>query len=268
MLGKISSFSGPLSTVSKRVSVDPDAQAFITAAGITDATQQSAINQLVLDLKSYDIWTKMKAIYPFVGGTATSHSYNLKNTTQYQITWFGGVTHNSNGVLGNELNAYGDTTLNANSVLSNVSIHLSVYTRTAITTGAYSLEIASNVGGSGPTALRTNNKSGGGNALFCANDANVVTVSNTQNGFIVGSKTSNILKKIYRNGIVLNTNTTTDNGALLSANLCILGAPLIGGLYTGNEIALVSIGDGLDDTEVSNLYTTVQNFNTTLSRQV
>jgi hypothetical protein len=46
--------------------VDADALAFITAAGITDATQQSAINQLVITLKGLSIWTKMKAIYPFV----------------------------------------------------------------------------------------------------------------------------------------------------------------------------------------------------------
>ena len=58
--------------------VDPDAQAFITAASITDPTQQIAINQLVVDLKGYNIWSKMKAIYPYVGGTSTSTSYNLK----------------------------------------------------------------------------------------------------------------------------------------------------------------------------------------------
>jgi len=42
--------------------IDADAQAFITAAAITDSTQQSAINTLVTDLKGYGIWTKMKAI--------------------------------------------------------------------------------------------------------------------------------------------------------------------------------------------------------------
>ena len=42
---------------------DPDAQAFITAAGITDNTQKTAINTLVLDLKGYLIWTKFKAIF-------------------------------------------------------------------------------------------------------------------------------------------------------------------------------------------------------------
>ena len=53
--------------------VDPDAQAFITAASITNPTQQSAVNQLVVDLKGYGVWSKMKAIYPFVGGTASQH---------------------------------------------------------------------------------------------------------------------------------------------------------------------------------------------------
>ena len=59
--------------------IDPDAQAFLTAAGITDATITSAINTLVVDLKGYNIWTKMKAVYPFVGGTAAAHKFNLKN---------------------------------------------------------------------------------------------------------------------------------------------------------------------------------------------
>ena len=59
--------------------IDSDAQAFITAAGITDSTQQAAITNLVIGLKNDNLWTKMKAIYPFVGGTAASHKFNLKN---------------------------------------------------------------------------------------------------------------------------------------------------------------------------------------------
>jgi hypothetical protein len=34
--------------------LDPDASAFISAAGITDATQQSALNALVAQLKGYE----------------------------------------------------------------------------------------------------------------------------------------------------------------------------------------------------------------------
>ena len=69
----------------KAPAVDPDAQAFITAAAITDPTQQSAINTLVVDLKGYSIWTKFKAIYPVVGGIASSHAVNLKTPGTYNL---------------------------------------------------------------------------------------------------------------------------------------------------------------------------------------
>ena len=72
------SWSG-LTDISGLPTTDPDAQAFITAAAITDPTQQAAINTLVVDLKGYSIWTKMKALYPFVGGTASAHKFNLKD---------------------------------------------------------------------------------------------------------------------------------------------------------------------------------------------
>jgi len=50
------------------IPLDPDAVAFLTAAGITDATITTAIDTLVTDLKGYGVWTKMKAIYPLCWG--------------------------------------------------------------------------------------------------------------------------------------------------------------------------------------------------------
>ena len=108
----------------------PDAQAFFTAAGITDTTQKSAVNQLVLDLKSYSIWSKMKALYPFVGGDATKHSYNLINTANFQLTFSGGWTHSSTGALPNGTNAYANTGFNLNSNGSLNNQHISYYSRT------------------------------------------------------------------------------------------------------------------------------------------
>jgi hypothetical protein len=61
------------------IALDPDAQAFLTATGITDPTITSAINTLVISLKNDGVWSRMVAIYPFVGGTADTHKYNLKN---------------------------------------------------------------------------------------------------------------------------------------------------------------------------------------------
>jgi hypothetical protein len=51
---------------SATASFDPDYQAFITATGITQPTQSAALETLVSDLKSYGLWSKMKAIYPMV----------------------------------------------------------------------------------------------------------------------------------------------------------------------------------------------------------
>ena len=107
--------------------VDADAQAFISAAGITDLTQAAAINTLVNDLKTYGLWTKMKAFYPMVGGTAASHKFNLKDprdlNAAYRLTFFGGLIHDSNGVLGNGTTGYAYTNLAQNTMgLNNMSI--------------------------------------------------------------------------------------------------------------------------------------------------
>jgi hypothetical protein len=89
-------------TVSQRGSsgnASDDAQAFFVAGNITDFTQQTAINYLIDNLKNQGLWTKMKVIYPFVGGTATAHALNLKNTALYPLT-FTSISHSSAGITG------------------------------------------------------------------------------------------------------------------------------------------------------------------------
>ena len=51
---------------------------FLAVTGITDSNIQSAINQLCTDLVNTGLMDKMIAVYPFVGGSATTHKYNLK----------------------------------------------------------------------------------------------------------------------------------------------------------------------------------------------
>lgn len=84
------------------------AAAFLAAAGITDPTITAAINTLVNDLVGYGIWNKILAIYPFVGGTATTHKFNLKDprdlNAAFRLVFSGGITHNASGVTGNGVN--------------------------------------------------------------------------------------------------------------------------------------------------------------------
>ena len=64
---------------------------FLTATGITNPTISSAVCTLVTSLKSASLWNKFNAIYPMVGGTATTHMYNLRNpanTNAYILSHF------------------------------------------------------------------------------------------------------------------------------------------------------------------------------------
>jgi hypothetical protein len=101
---------------------DVNAQAFINASGVTDITTIYAVNDLVISMKADGTWAKMKAIYPLVGGTATTHKFNLKDPRDldvaFRLSFLGGWTHSSNGILPNGLNGYADTFLTPSTTLS------------------------------------------------------------------------------------------------------------------------------------------------------
>lgn len=242
---------------------DADAQAFITAAGITDSTQKSAIQSLVTDLKGYGVWTKMKAIYPMVGGTSTTHKYNLKDPQDtdgaFRLVFSGGWTHSSTGALPNGTNAYADTKLNASTALTSFdSNHIAFYSRTN------SLIDSSDMGGGSSgsyiTIEYTTNWNGTTNNAY---------VRNPSTGLFINTRTANNIQKLYKNNNQVGTTNTITSTAAANANIFI-GARNIGGgnQYAARECAFASIGDGLTDTDVSNLYTAVQAFETTLSRNV
>jgi len=249
---------------------DPDAQAFITAAGITDNTQKTAINTLVLDMKGYGIWTKMKAIYPFVGGTATTHKWNLKDpqdtNAAFRLVFFGGMTHSTNGVQGNGTNSYANTFLNPSAMTNNN--HMSIYIRTNVDEVK---EDIGNFGGGnagfgidsriGNTAYYTNHSSGGGQYVSFINA--------DSRGLHINTRNSSSNHKGFLNGILKGTNTSAGT---TSVNFDVyVGARNNSGsaqIFSSKQFAFASIGDGLTDTEAGNFYTAVQAFNTTLGRQV
>ena len=256
------------------IGTDTDAQAFITAAVITDATQQTAINTLVNDLKSANIWNKMKALYPFVGGTAAQHRFNLKDPravdAAYYLTFNGGGTHSATGYLPNG-NSYANTKLNPRTALGATSAHFSYYSRNATTSTSQNYVMgADDASGFNALILRNNSKYFRytiNNSAF--EDAGLLTTSSTS-GFFIGTQDGTNVK-LFRN----NTNIAQNTGSDVrqeKVNLPIfIGADNNNGSasdYTTAESAFASIGDGLTDTEATAFYNAVANFNTTLSRAV
>jgi|688.fasta_scaffold136824_2 hypothetical protein len=256
---------------------DSDAQAFISAAGITNLTQKSAINTLVLALKSASIWTKFVAIYPMVGGTATTHKYNLKDPRDldaaFRLSFLGGWTHSSTGALPNGTTGYADTFIFPNASLGANSGHLSYYSRTnSAVTNEIPMGVTLPLGGTQFSLVirrNTNLKS------FRATETTLVTgfvnsTSTDSRGLTSGSITASNSRKIYKNGSLLNTNSSTITWERSTGKI-FLGAVNESGTanyFTNKECAFAGIASGLSDAEESSLYTAVQAMQTSLSRNV
>lgn len=254
----IANTSKPISTA---IIYDADAVAFFTAASITDTTQKSAVNQLVLDLKSASIWAKMKALYPVVGGVASAHAVNLKTPGTYNLTFATGWTHANTGMT--PLNTYADSNLTLQGQFGTSDMHFSYYSRT-------------NVGGNADMGMTT--WSSPYTYLYIKTTSNTIggrvntsnpeaSISNTNSlGLFSFNRKSSTVVNIYRNGVGSNINQT--------ATGIPTGKMTIGGMFSGaweygnKQCAFASIGDGLTDAEASSFYTAVQTFQTTLGRQV
>lgn len=277
----VTNTSKPISTA---IVYDADAVAFFTAASITDNTQKSAVNTLVLSLKSANIWSKMKALYPVVGGVASAHAVNLKTPGTYNLSFATGWTHASTGMT--PLNAYADTFLTPSNTFTNTNNHLSFYSRTSSNLartdiGAFWTDAPGAVPATYTAAMAIEvGRSLDNNAIgYLSNDdPNRISYSQTNaSGMFVLSRTANNSLKMYQSGILKQTNTTV-NGLIhntLPQNKIILGAlnyrdstTSIITAFGNHQCAFASIGDGLTDAEASNFYTAVQTFQTTLGRQV
>jgi len=252
---------------------DADAQAFFTAASITDSTQKSAVNQLVLDLKSYNIWSKMKAIYPIVGGSAATHKWNLKDprdlNAAYRLLFTTGWTHSSTGMLPNGTSAYAQTSLNGTTALTANNSHVSFYSRTNSDNIGMDFGNTANAFGSitrSANALISDFLGNG--SQFSASPDRLQPANTSSNAFFIFSSTSTNIK-IYKNNTTLVSKGSATASAYPNTEILLsYGTTSGANRYSNRELSFASIGDGLSDAEASNFRTAVQAYQTTLSRNV
>lgn len=245
-------------------SPDVDAQAFIdrviTAGGTLSIIEKSAVDKLVTDLKSAGIWNLMKAIYPMVGASAASCSQNLKSSS-FIGTFTSGWTFATTGVTPNGTSAYMNTGIIPSVSLSQNSKHISSYVRTTannsiIGAGSTSTNVYDQIVQLGGTLY--------GN--ISTNFSGVARSATT--GFYLVRRILSTTANTFINNVLVQTDGLTSTGQ--PPNAIFLSARNVSSadLYSSSECAFSSIGDGLTDTQVSDFYTAVQAFQTTLSRQV
>ena len=244
--------------------VDPDAQAYITAAGITDPTEQAAVNQLVLDLKgsgsttnNTDVWSDSYTIYPLSPTSLTAAEYNLKDPTQ-NITWLNSPTHAYTGITGNGTNAYGDT--NWNPTTEGVDINNAGLTYS----GEYSdVDYALGVYNSVRWFVIRN--SANRKISYIGASSAAANPIDFNRSISTAVRTSGTLIKMYTNGTQSSSNSASSGGSVVpNANFFLLGYSNSGALSApfAGEMDFAAIHKGLTANQAKDLSDAITTYNT------
>lgn len=245
-----------LNNQNKTSTFTSEANAFFAATGISDYGQKIAVNKLVLDLKGFAIWDKMLALYPMVGGTQATCTYNLANPNIYSLSWTGTWVFSNDGALPNGTNTEATPNFSV-TTQGNNNTHLAYYSRTNDSTGTQ-VDIGE------VSATNFISAGYGANMWGRLGGINRSNANADTRGFYLVSYSSvnNIFTQ--KNGVLVGTATGTSN--LSGTNWLI--ARMSTGERSKRQCALASIGFALSQAEATNFYTTVQNFQTALGRQV
>jgi hypothetical protein len=256
-------------------------QAFINALALDGVTLSgtiiSALNTFDLALISAGLLPAgtgagiMKAIYPFVGGSATAHKYNFVDPRDldaaYRLQFIGGVTHDLNGATPNGVNGVAKTFFN-NNTLERDSTHISYYSRTNVINSE--IEMGAYESSNGSYILFNYS-----NLAFKAINSSEIVVGNladpTTGLYIANRNNSTNVDYLINNSI----NTYNRNSVPLVnrefALFCYNSGPPLSNSFFGfssKQAAMASIGLGMNTSQMTNFNNSVNAFQTTLGRNV
>jgi len=238
----------------------------------TDAQARTAITNLVVSLFAANIWSKLHFFLPFVGGTATKHSYSLiypfNNRTSFNANFVGSPTQNQLGMQTNGSNGLflGYT---PSAIKSGYEFHYGLYSQGGDPLTGFKADFGFNVGfNSGfflQTRYATNNHYMG---IF--NDRSVI-YTGSDAGYWIGNRLGTSLISMRNSVNIINVTSSVDGNTAVPQSYFITlggqntngGAILNGALRTYSTF---HIGDGLTTQNLIDINTIVQAFNTALGR--
>ena len=252
--------------------------AFATATGITDATILNALNTFDTGLISNGLDTKMKALYPFVGGTANTHKFNFMDARDvdaaFRLQFNGGWVHNATGAKPNGINGYANTYLSPYTQLTLGSRHLSMYASDNSQANQYSIDMGA-YDSAGQKSNHLSIRRTADNVVGQLNNWGNQSLTSTNNttGLLIVNRPSISSSKAFKNNVLIASTTNDITGQVMPNFNIFLGnsnenGTAGGSVMSSRGFSLSSIGYGLSDSEASTFYTLVQALQTSLSRAV
>lgn len=142
---------------------DPDAAAYIAAAGITDADEVAAINQLFKDLKgngsttnNTNVYVDLTAMYPISPTSLAAAAINAVNPSTFDLTLNNFVAGNltANGLIGDGSTKFANTGIGILNDIAQDDHHyaISIHTQTTSVSSAWNFG-ANDASNTGPLLL-------------------------------------------------------------------------------------------------------------------
>ena len=261
-------YAGPAATLTP---ADTYISAVLTAGGTLSGAQETAIRTFYSDLDTAGIYSKMYAMYPFLGGVAASNAIDFINPGGgFDLTFTGTWTHsNLSGSqtapsLGNYANTSFNPTTDAISVTTDFSF--GVFAASGSNTGYHGLGTATAnyiiVGDfSGNDGIFGGSKGFAGTPGFSV--ASFLTVSRTgASSWYAG------FADAANSGILTLSTTGTNTYTPFNADIWLGRVNGLESFPGGGSIRFAFIGKGLNSTELQDLSNAMNTLQTAFSRNV
>ncbi|MCR4030734.1 MULTISPECIES: fibronectin type III domain-containing protein [Flavobacterium] len=267
--------SATLNFTTGNINLDVDAENFITSS--QNHKYIDIINNLVVSLKTNNLWNKIQAAYPFVGSTQVNHKFNLKNpldtNSAFRLVFNGGGTHSVNGYQTNGSNAYANTFLNVNTyhTFSNAGLTIVCGTNNVpTTTNSFDFGAQKSSSPWECYQIHLNHGASKNNNVFVVGTVGLSkTAVNNAKGIHTISKTTNTEASYSKNGNFDTTIAGTQTG-IVPALPYFIGCLNNGGSpygYSNQRIQFIIIHEGLSNEEVKTLHTIIDAFENSLGRK-
>jgi len=241
--------------------------AVVDAGGTVSPTQSASTVTLFTSLVSNNLWDKLTAFYPVLGGIQASHAINGKTPGTNDLVFSGGWTHNASGMTANGTTGVANTGILHSSLGDNS--HASIYNRTNNIQQGYDIGAYNGSTTFGiyiQTRFTALSSLVGCKAINGIDDSGARDFNNTNaTGYYIVSRNSATNKQIWKNGVLSSTENNSPGSVSFPIFIGALNNTGTAGGYVNREYCFATVGTEVNS-DASTLSTIINTFQTSLGR--